>query len=149
VHKSSSFTNDEMRGLDDAARDLRIDALDFVTVLDSKLRLFRRGQYPPYRGTLVSLNTDRHILYTRGSVWFYETYPGLYLPEPIELRIVRSDESPSFLASEVLGLTKLNWNNTQFDGKYPVTLGCARKVGQVLKYLNENERTQSRYSFYM
>lgn len=149
VHKTSSYTTDEISGFDDAARELRIDTVDFVTVLDSKLRLFRRGQYPPYRGSFVSMTEDRHLLYTRGSVWFYETYPGGYIPEPIEIRIVRSEESPTFLATEILGLTKMNWNNTQFDGKYPVTLGCARKVGQILKYLGEHERTQSRYSYYM
>lgn len=149
VHKSSAFTPEEICGFDAAAQDLRIHTVDFVTVLDSKLRLFRQGQYPPYRGTFLSLDQVRHLLCTRGSVWFYETYPGMYIPEPIELRIVRSEESPNFLASEVLGLTKMNWNNTQFDGKYPVTLGCARKVGEILKYLEEEERPQSRYSYYM
>lgn len=61
---------------------------------------------------------------------------------------MRSDESPTFIAREVLGLPKMNWNNTQFDGKYPVKLGCARKVGEVMKYL-ENDRPQIRYGFYM
>jgi len=149
VHKSSSFTPAEIAGFDVAARELHIDTVDLVTIVDSKLRLFRRGQYPPYRGTLVSLEDARHVLYTRGSVWFYKTYPGLYIPEPIELRIVRSEQSPTFLANEILGLTKMNWNNTQFDGKYPVTLGCARKVGEVLKYLGDDDKTQSRYSYYM
>ncbi len=149
VHKTSSYTADEIAGFDEAAQDLHIDTVDLVTVLDSKLRLFRRGQYPPYRGSFVSLGNDRHLLYTRGSVWFYETYPGLYIPEPIEIRIVRSEKSPMFLATEILGLTKMNWNNTQFDGKYPVTLGCARKVGEILKYLGEQDKPQSRYSFYM
>jgi hypothetical protein len=149
VHKTSSYSQDEIAGFDEVAQELRIHTVDFVTVLDSKLRVFRKGQYPPYRGTFVSLTESRHLLYTRGSVWFYETYPGGHIPEPIEIRIVRSEESPTFLAAEILGLTKMNWNNTQFDGKYPVTLGCARKVGEILKYLGEHERTQSRYSYYM
>jgi len=51
---------------------------------------------------LVSLTENRHLLYTRGSVWFFETYPGSYIPEPIEMRIVRSEESPTFLATEIL-----------------------------------------------
>lgn len=149
LHKSSNYTAAEIAGFDAAAQELRIHTVDFITILDSKLRLFRQGNYPPYRGTFVSLDTERYILYTRGSVWFYETYPGMYIPEPIELRIVRSEAAPLFLASEVLGLTKMNWNNTQFDGKYPVTLGCARKVGEVLKYLSDEERPQSRYGYYM
>lgn len=149
IHKSSNFTQAEIDGLRQAAKELRIDTLDFVTILDSKLRLLRNGEYPPYRGTKIELDEKRHLLYTRGSVHYYKTYTGLYVPQPIELRIVRSDESPAFLAKEVLGLTKMNWNNTQFDGKYPVTLGCARKVGEVLKYLGDNDSPQIRYGYYM
>ena len=149
VHKSSNFSADEVDGLAGAAKDLRIDTLDLVTVIDSKLRLFREGNYPPYRGTRIGLDDQRHIFYTRGSVWYYQTYTGLYIPQPIELRIVRSEESPSFIAKEILGLTKMNWNNTQFDGKYPVTLGCARKVGEIMKYLEDSDMPQIRYGFYM
>lgn len=149
VHKSSNFSAEEIDGLTRAARDLRIDTVDLVTVMDSKLRLFRDGLYPPYRGTRVEIDESRHILYTRGSVWYYQTYTGLYIPQPLELRIVRSEESPSFIAKEILGLTKMNWNNTQFDGKYPVTLGCARKVGEIMKYLEDGDTPQIRYGFYM
>lgn len=80
---------------------------------------------------------------------YYSTYPGKYLPEPLELRIVESEEAPAVISQEVLSLTKMNWNNTQFDGKLPVTLGCARKVGEILKYLTMQEVPQIRYSFYM
>lgn len=149
VHKSSNFTPQETDGLLQAARELHIDCIDFVTVLDSKLRLFREGNYPPYRGTMVSFDEQRHLLYTRGSVWYYQTYPGLYIPQPLEMRVVRSEESPAFIARELLALTKMNWNNTQFDGKYPVTLGCARKVGEVMKYLGDGELPQIRYGYYM
>jgi len=48
---------------------------------------------------------------------------------------------------EILGLTKMN--NTQFDGKYPVTLGCARKGGEITKYLEDGDIPQIRYGFYM
>lgn len=149
VHKSSNYTNEEMEGLRQAARDLRIDTVDFVTVLDSKIRIFRDGNYPPFRGSMISLDHKKHLLYTRGSVWFYKTYPGMYIPNPLELRIVHSEKSPLYLAKEILSLTKMNWNNTQLDGKYPVTLGCARKVGEIMKYLDEGERPQIRYGFYM
>lgn len=149
VHKSSNYSDEEVEGLTRAAKDLRIDSVDLVTIMDAQLRLFRDGNYPPYRGTHIGLDDQRHLLYTRGSVWYYQTYTGLYIPQPIELRIVRSEESPSFIAREVLGLSKMNWNNTQFDGKYPVTLGCARKVGEIMKYLDEQDVPQIRYGFYM
>jgi len=149
VHKTSNFSDPEMAGFMSAAVDLHIDTVDFVTVMDSRLRLFRNGAYPPYRGTSLVLNEQRQLLYTRGSIWYYKTYPGMYIPQPLELRVVRSDQSPAFLAKEILGLTKMNWNNTQLDGKYPITLSCARKVGEIMKYLDDNDRPQIRYGFYM
>ena len=149
VHKSSNFNHEEIEGLESVAQELNINILDFVTVMDSKLRLFRNGNYPPYRGTSVKLDDIRQILYTRGSVWYYQTYPGLYVPKPIEIRVVKSEEATSFITREILGLTKLNWNNTQFDGKYPVTLGCSRKVGEIMKYLKDSDTPQIRYGFYM
>ena len=149
IHKSSNFSQEEIEGLESAASAVNIDAVDFVTVMDSRLRLFRNGNYPPYRGTWAEFGDNRQLLYTRGSVWYYQTYPGSYVPQPIELRIVKSEESPNFITSEILGLTKMNWNSTQFDGKYPVTLGCSRKVGEIMKYLNDSEVPQIRYGYYM
>jgi hypothetical protein len=149
IHKSSNYTDAEIAGFTQAAEELRIDTVDFVTIMDSKFRLFRNGSYPPYRGTCLEIDEGRHVLYTRGSVWYYRMYPGLYVPQPLELRVVRSEQSAEFLAREVMGLTKMNWNNTQFDGKYPITLGCARKVGEIMKYLDDNDKPQIRYGYYM
>ncbi len=104
--------------------------------------------YPPLRGSMISLDDDRHILYTRGSVEYYKTYPGMYIPAPIEVRVVEGDECP-VICEEILSLSKMNWNNTQFDGKYPITIGCSRKVGEIMKYLDEGEKPQIRYAFYM
>lgn len=149
IHKSSKFRPGELDGFRQAAKGLGVGAIDFVTVMPSKLRLFRGKLYPPCRGTRIELEPSVQLLYTRGSVPYYCTYPGKYLPEPLELRIVESEESPAVISQEVLSLTKMNWNNTQFDGKFPVTIGCSRKVGEILKYLTMQEAPQIRYSFYM
>lgn len=149
IHKSSKFRAGELDGFRQAAKTLGVGAIDFVTIMPSKLRLFRGKLYPPCRGTRIELEPAVQLLYTRGAVPYYSTYPGKYLPEPLELRIVESEEAPGVISQEVLALTKMNWNNTQFDGKFPVTLGCARKVGEILKYLAMQEAPQIRYSFYM
>src|SRR5579859_8111741 len=149
LHKTSMYSELEQDGFRQAASAVHVGATDFVTILDTDYRLLRRGIYPPFRGTHIEIDDASHLLYSRGSVEYYETYPGKYIPEPIELRIVESDESPRQIVSETLALTKMNWNNTQFDGKYPITIVCARKVGQILKYLEPNEQPQTRYGFYM
>lgn len=149
LHKSSNFSEEEIDGFDGAVSENKIKAVDFVTIQRTDMRLLREGIYPPYRGMHIELDEKTHLLYTRGSVKYYETYPGLYIPQPLEIRIVESDESPGVICKEILGLTKMNWNNTQLDGKYPITIECARRVGEIMKYLSEDEQPQIRYSFYM
>lgn len=149
IHKTSNYNSEEMRGLSDAAKELRINLVDYITILDSSTRLFRNGLYPIKRGTLINLDHTNQLLFTRGSIDYYQTYPGLYVPRPIEIRIVESDESAKTICEEILSLTKMNWNNTQIDGKYPITIECARKVGLIMKYIPENVKPQTKYSFYM
>lgn len=147
MHKSSNFNVEELDGFKQATDSVRINSVDFVTILDTGFRSFRDGAYPPYRGTCIELDKTATLMYTRGSVRYYKTYPGIYIPQPIEVRIVESDESPEVICNEILALTKMNWNNTQFDGKYPITIACAKKVGQIMKYVDREP--QRRYSYYM
>lgn len=150
LHKSSNFNEEELRGFKRATEEMRVQSVDFITIMDSDFRLFRKGIYPPYRGSHIEIDKKTHLLYTRGSVKYYRTQTSLYIPQPLEIRIVESDESPNTICSEILGLTKMNWNNTQFDGKYPITIACARKVGEVMKYLTDKDpEPQISYSFYM
>ena len=79
----------------------------------------------------------------------YETYPGPYFPQPIEIRTVESEEANETICDEILSLTKMNWKNTQFDGKYSVTLECDRRVGQIMKYVGPDGKPQIRYAFYI
>jgi hypothetical protein len=150
IHKSSNFNDAELTGFKAAISQQRIQRVDFVTILDTKVRLFRDGFYPTHRGTHLEFDDDHHLLYTRGSVPYYRTYTGMYVPHPLDIRIVEADESPSQICREILSLTKMNWNNTQFDGRLPITLQCARRVGEIMKYLRpEDGEPQTSYSFYM
>lgn len=149
LHKTSKYYDDELDGFMQALQEFRITEYDIVTVMETDLRFFRNNLYPPVRGSMFSLTEQRHVLYTRGSVHQYQTYPGMYIPAPIEIRIVNSVSSIKVICKEVLGLTKMNWNNTQFDNKYPITIGCARRVGEIMKYLGENEQPKESYAFYM
>ncbi len=149
LHKTSKYYEDELDGFIQAMQELGITEYDVVTIMETDLRFFRNSLYPPVRGSLFSLSEERHILYTRGSVHRYQTYPGMYIPAPLEIRIVDAVSSPKTVCKEILGLTKMNWNNTQFDNKYPITIGCARRVGEIMKYLGENEHPKESYAFYM
>jgi hypothetical protein len=38
-------------------------------------------------------------------------------------------------AREILALTKMNWNSTEGQGRYPITISFARKVGSLMAEL--------------
>jgi hypothetical protein len=150
LHKTSSFDAAEREGFSGAADDERIDNLDFLSITERHApRLFRSGAYPPLRGTLLSLSGKEHVLYTRGSVDFFRTYPGMYVPRPLHFRCDETMSTPRALAREILALTKMNWNKTQFDESEPITVSAARRVGDILKYVDVGRTIESRYSYYM
>lgn len=97
----------------------------------------------------MSLDDSTHVLYTRGSIDFFSTYPGMYVPRPLKFRCESVEKTPRELAQEILALTKMNWNNTQFDRSEPITIRAARQVGKILKYVEKNDRLEFHYRFYM
>lgn len=149
IHKSSSFSEEERLGFEQALAEVEIESYDLLHLRESEGRLYRDGVYPPLRGTLLELSEDQSILYTRGSVPFFETYPGLYVPRPTHITIESAEQGMRFLSQEILALTKLNWNSTQFDGFSPVTLRASREVGKVLRFCEAGQKIEPRYSFYM
>lgn len=149
IHKSSHFRDSERKGFLRALDEKGIRAKDFVAITDTDIRLFGDGDYPPKRGTMLSITETEGLLYTRGTVDFYKTYPGAYVPKPLKITVYEQDSSLESLCEEILGLTKMNWNNTQMDGRLPITLECARKIGDIMKYVSPAEKPQVSYSFYM
>jgi hypothetical protein len=149
IHKSSPFSADEEVGAKRAIKEARIAIFDLVHVTDSEIRLYRDGVYPPLRGTFLQTSGRSGVLYTKGSVPFFETYPGMYVPKPVSIKVAAGDQTPLAHAKEILALTKMNWNSTQFDGGMPLTLTAAHSVGNVLKHCQDNQRIEPRYSFYM
>lgn len=153
IHKSAKFHADELEGLDGALEEAGIDMADFIWLpRRSPIKLVRQGDYPPLRGTAMRLDRDTALLYTRGSVDFFATYPGMYVPNPLVLRCQRRDRTDwDTLLQETMELTKMNWNNTQFDGALPITMRAARQVGEILKYIPDgaDHEADPRYRFYM
>lgn len=150
IHKSSRFVDDERAGFNGAAEDATIDLVELAWLSQNDpIRLFRTGTHPPLRGTFVSLANDRHMLYTKGSIDFYGTYPGMYIPAPLAIRPVHISQAPEQLAAEILSLTKLNWNHSQLDGHLPITLHAAAKVKAILRHLPADTVAARPYAHYM
>lgn len=125
--------------------------LDLITVKTSDIKLLRgNGEYPVMRGTMLEIDRKTAILYTTGYIPYYETYPGMHVPHPIEV-IKFEGETPIIkICEEVLALTKLNFNNCNYYDGLPITIRFAQKVGEIIQYFDEEQTTApNKYFYYM
>jgi hypothetical protein len=149
VLKTSRFRPEEAEGIDAALEKFGIEMSDLVWVQESSpIAVFRDGNYPVLRGTFIELDS-KGLLYTRGSVPYYGTFPGLRVPRPLLLvPHEHSDSKLLALAKDVLALTKVNWNSTQFDQKLPAPIKAAREVGRILKHIEFGTAVSSDFRRY-
>ena len=150
VLKTSRFREEEAEGVLKAIEEAGTELRDLVWVQESySVKILRNGNYPVLRGTFVNL-AGKGLLYTNGSIPYYGTYPGLYDPRPLLLCPHKScDSTVAQIAEEVFSLTKINWNSTQMNQRLPIPIRAARKVGEVLKYLNEGQVESTDYRRYI
>lgn len=147
IHKSSKFTADERNGFSNSLKD--IGSYDLVTLQKSYVRLFRIGENPPIRGTAFTTKDERVHLYTNGYVPFQKHFWGPSVPIPLSILEHYGDTPNKQLCSEILGLTKMNWNTARFCTDMPITLVFAQKVGRILGEIPSNQTPESRYLYYM
>ena len=149
VHKSSRFWPEELKGFKQAAK--IVNQFDLVALYQRGTRFFREGAYPPLRGTLCQLGNWASYLYTSGYTPHLGTYPGPYVPEPLEIVEHFGDSSIQKISREILALTKLNWNSATFSCGFPMTLFFSREVGKILSEIPDGQEhfIQPSYRFYI
>lgn len=148
VHKTSHFDAAEVSGAREAAAYHNVDLLDLVSVRPSRARLLPATNRPVARGTGVAFDSASGLVYLKGTVPYFGTYPGPYVPRPIEFLIGDGDSTPAKIAQELLHLSKLNFNNTRFDTGDPVTVRAARRVGDILKHVEPGTLVASRFRYF-
>lgn len=150
MHKTSQFNDAELGGFHAAADSAGVGLVELIWIQRRGVpRLFRAGQLPPLRGTTLHLEESAIVVYTRGSIELFRTYPGMYVPQPLLLRMASPATEPISAARDVLALSKMNWNNAQLDERDPLTLRTATRVGDILKHVTDGQPIASRYAHYM
>ena len=148
MHKTSSFNDAEKSGFRRAADDEKLEVLDLVTVRRSGVRLLRAGQSPMVRGTSLLFDDASGIVYLKGTVPYFQVYPGAYIPRALEFIREDGETNALELAREIIGLSKLNFNNTQFDSGDPITIRAARRVGDILKHVSTGRKVNARFRYF-
>ena len=146
LHKTSLFNEAEQKGFSNAISNTQ---RDFVSLTkEYEIKFLRTGQYPILRGTVIPITKYQYLLYTVGYIPRLRTYPGHRIPIPLLVTHI-GDTEINIVCSEILGLTKINWNTTQFSTQLPITLEFADRVGKVLSELPKDKEIKNHYKFYM
>lgn len=150
VHKSSDFRDKEIEGFSKASEG--IENLDLVHIYRrSNMRfVYDKSTYAPLRGTLISGNNRPALLYTVGFIPALGTYPGSGVPWPLEFGWTKRTSPLNLLAKDILALTRLDWNNSDYCKSKPVTISVSDKVGDILAESSaKNIEPPQSYSYFM
>lgn len=147
IHKSSRFWEDERNGFEEACKN--IPRRDLVALGWRSIQFYRPGNFPPLRGTYVKFSENNFLLYLLGYIPYLRTYPGPRAPQPIEILEHYGDSPWNTVLTELLALTKMNWNTADFACGKPVTLAFSQRVGQILAEFPKHRKPKEEYRFYM
>lgn len=131
IHGQIRFGTDEWTGFSSTVP----DGTKLVGVRNrrqNEIKHFRYASKPVLRGTAIIVSDRMAYLWTTGFTPRLETYPGRELPNPLTVDIVKGEADIEQVLSDLMALTKLNFNSAGFSDGLPVTLQFADLVGEIL-----------------
>jgi hypothetical protein len=151
VHKRSRYDADELQGFADALSQADVPRYDllWLTPDPRDLFIYRNGDNPVVRGTTLRLGDGSHLVYTIGYIPYLNSYPHPRVPRPLDIREHKGDTPPDELAREIIALTRLNWNSSNYCSFWPATLMFSHRVGEILGRVQAGAKIQQNYYFYM
>lgn len=132
IHCRSGIDGDEFAGFQEACPPgvrligvrVRLERFD--------VRLFREGNWPVLRGTFWPISDRAGYLWASGFKPRLGTYDGWETPAPLRIDIQHGEADIREVASDIFGLTKLNYNACKLGDGEPVTVGFSDAVGEIL-----------------
>ncbi len=145
VHKQTPFLNDEKNGLLDGLSG--VNAVDLIEIsVDAALRYissvprndgnFDEDNYPVRRGTIVQIDSHKALVWCHGVT--DAVRPGLryfqgkrHIPAPLLVRRHAGHTDLESIATEILGLSKMDWNSADMYSKLPATIYSSKQIAKV------------------
>lgn len=131
IHGKAWFDREEWMGFVDAAG-TNTKVVGIRIREEKNFKLYRKGANPVLRGLAYIRGSRNAYLWTRGWTPRIQTYPGREVPNPLSIDICRGEADINIVTSDVLSLTKLNYNTCIFGDGMPITLKFADAVGEIL-----------------
>lgn len=113
------------------------------------MKLYRLGRQPVVRGTFYQTSPRGAFLWTKGYVPRLNTYPGFEVPNPLSVNIDWGTADLPTILSDILSLTKVNFNSCTFADGLPVTLKFADAIGEILTAAPHLEQAPQPFKYYI
>jgi hypothetical protein len=137
IHGRTHFNKAEIEGFCEGAPDTT-NVCGIQIRRPNDLKLYRAdGRRVILRGLGMKTGDKTGYLWTSGYIPHLRTYPGREVPTPLKVRIVFGDTPLEQVLSDIMSLTKLNFNTCIYGDGYPVTLRFADDVGEILTAIPE------------
>ncbi len=152
IHGKTTFNDEEWNAFKKAAPAETNVVGVRIKGTHGEFKLFRDGDYPVMRGTAIILDDRNALLWTNGFVPRLDTYIGPETPNPLSITVLRSTgELPDIrnVLSDIMGLTKINYNACNYNDGLPVTIRFANKVGDVLTMGSARDAEKQPLKFYV
>ena len=148
LHYRISINDEEYEGFRDACpEDAKLIAIRIRP--EREVRLFREGTRPVRRGLLWRTSEKSCYLWPSGFKPRLGTYDGSETPVPLAIDLERGKGDITQVATDILGLTKLNFNECKYGDSQPVTIGFSEAVGEILVSNPTIKKPNPKFKFYI
>jgi hypothetical protein len=152
IHGQTYFNSEEWKAFEEVAPSETNVVGVRIRTTQGETKLFRDGDYPVLRGTALMLDERNANLWTTGYVPELDTYIGPETPNPLFITMLRSRlgfPEMTTVLSDIMGLTKINYNSCNFNDGLPVTVRFAKMVGDVLTMGSAKGTDRQPFKFYV
>jgi hypothetical protein len=148
IHGRVRFDDEEWAGFQSAV-DSSTSLVGVQIRYAKRVKLYRAGEFPVLRGLAFVQSDETAYLWTNGFTPRIQTYVGKEVPNPLLINVCRGKAPVEIVLSDIMALTKLNYNACKYASGLPVTLRFADAVGEILTAGPLKEKAPLPFKFYI
>lgn len=162
VHKRTPFKAEEIKGLTKCLVNAGIAEVDLIEIAHEDNvkcfalnRQFNLDGFPIKRGTCFPYNDNSAFLYTHGvatsirNVHYSYVQGGKSIPTPLKIVKHYGAGDMTQIISEILGLSKMNWNSFGLYTKMPCTIESSNQIARIGWLLSNYEGATYEFRHFM
>lgn len=163
IHKRTPFRKEEVEGLTESFVSSGIKDIELLEIsYADEVRCFEFNKltteidgFPVRRGLCFPLNDSTMYLFTHGiapsvrNLNFKYIQGGKAIPLPLKIVKHYGNGSMTQIATELLGLSKMNWNSFGLYSKLPCTIQSSNEIARIGGLLSQYEGVIYDYRYFM